>query len=293
MRLETIGGAFFVFFVIVIGTGVTLMLGYDVVDASHLGVMNRFGQLLGTMTPGMRWTGLFTHVEQYDLRMRTMTVDLNGNNAAFSQDGQSVFATIQVNYRLNPDSVEDAYSKIGFDSTMASTLNLEGIVREGFKSVTTRYQSMEIFQKRDDVKADAIKEISSKFPVKYFALENVIIANIDFNPDFKAAIEGKKVAEQLALQRQQQVEVSRYEADMKIQTARGDSESAKLKADGEAYQRLAIAKSEAEAISLKKAQITPLMVQNNWIDKWNGQLPSYMLTSEGNTNMLLQLPTGQ
>jgi hypothetical protein len=33
-----------------------LTLGFDTVDASHLGVMNRFGVILGVMQPGMRWT---------------------------------------------------------------------------------------------------------------------------------------------------------------------------------------------------------------------------------------------
>jgi regulator of protease activity HflC (stomatin/prohibitin superfamily) len=293
MRLETMAGAAGVFFVALIIGGFILVAGFDTVDASHIGVKNRFGQITGTMLPGMQWTGVFTHVEQYDLRIRTMTVDMSGVQGAVDKDGQSVYATIQVNYRLNPETVIDAYSKVSTDSEMARILNIEGTIKEGFKTITAHYPSLEIFQKRDDIKAEAIKEIEANFPKHYFILDNVIVSNLDFNPEFKAAIEGRKVAEEVAKQREQQVSVSKFEADMKIQTARGESESVKLKADGEAYQRLAIAQSEAEAIRLKKEQITPLMVQNNWIDRWNGQLPSYMLTSEGNTNMLLQLPTGQ
>ncbi len=280
-----IAGVIIFIFVVVIFA----VAGTDTVDASHIGVKNKFGKILGTMTPGIEWTGAFTQVEQYDLRLRKMTVDMAGDQSAVDKDGQSVFATIEINYRLKSDNVEQAYSRIGPDNTLANILNLDGIVREGFKGTTVQYGALEIIQNRQTVKEQAIEKIQANFPSDYFVLDNVIISNIDFNDAFKAAIEAKKTNEELAKARAVEVDIQKFEADKTIENARGAAESKKLAAEAEAYQRLTMAESEAQSLALKRKELTPLMVQNNWIDAWNGALPTYMLG--GSTDILLGMPT--
>lgn len=267
------------------------LAGFDTVDASHKGVKVRLGKIIGTMNPGMEWTGLFTAVHQYDLRVRKMTVEMNGAQSAVDRDGQSVYATIEINYKLNPVNVEKAYAEIGRDKEIADILRLEGIVKEGFKTVTSQYTSLEIFQKRQEVKDAAIDQIQSRFPQEYFNIENVIISNIDFNPAFKEAIEAKKVAEESAKAKEQEVFVNKFEADKQIETARGQAESAKLQAEAEAYQITVRAEAEARALELKAKELTPLMVQNNWIDAWgNGaRVPMYIAGESGN-QFLMSMP---
>ena len=130
--------------VALIGAALVFMLGFDAVDASHEGVMIRFGQITGTMDPGMRWTGLFTHVEQYDLRTRKVVIDLSGGNSAVDKTGQAVYATVAVNYRIKSDKeiVRNLYAKIGTDSVIADRLNLDAIITEGFKQATVKYDAL-------------------------------------------------------------------------------------------------------------------------------------------------------
>lgn len=278
---------------------IVFSLGFDTVDASHKGVKVRLGKITGVMNPGLEWTGFFTEVNQYDLRTRKMSVDMMGAQGAVDKDGQSIYATIEINYKLNGENVENAYSKIGYDSTLSDTLRLEGIVKEGFKTVTSQYTSLEVFQKRQEVKDKAIEQIQSRFPQEYFSIDNVIISNIDFNPAFKAAIEQKKVAEEMAKATEQEVLVNKFEADKQIETARGQSESKKLQSEAEAYQKRVlaesqayeiteVAKAEAKALELKAQELTPLMIQNNWIDAWDGTLPKYMFGDD--SNMLMEIP---
>lgn len=285
-----IGAGVVVIFIIALVVG---FAGFDTVNASHKGVKVRFGQIVGTMEPGLDWTGLFVTVHQYNLRMRKMHVDMDGEQSAVDKDGQSVFADIEINYVLNPTSVENIYSQVGLDDgKLEQTLNIEGIVKEGFKAVTSEYSSLDIIQNRGEVKQKAIEQITKNFPGQYFTLSNVIISNLDFNPSWKAAIELKKTNEELAKAEEKNVEKEKQKADQAIEIARGQAESKKLKAEAEAYQRLTMAEAEAAALRLKKAELTDKMIQNNWIDAWNGQLPTYVLTSEKNSNMLLQLPGG-
>jgi len=277
------------------------LAAYDTVDASHIGVKNRFGETQGTIIAGLHHTGVFTHVEQYNLRLRTVEVKmLQGAESSIDKEGQAVYAKIIVNYRLNPANVEKAYADIGMDVDLEKTLALDGLIREGFKSVTSKYTSKEIWQNRDKVKEEAIVRITGAFPEEYFILNKVYIPDLDFNPEFLNAIEQKKTNTELALAKAEEVAIATAEANMKIETAVGNKREAELKADAEAYQikakadadahaLLAIATAEAEGLRLKKAELTPLMVQNNWIDSWNGQVPTYMFGGE-ETSLLLQMP---
>ena len=279
-------------FIVVMVSGLIIgFVGFDSVDASHRGVKVRLGKITGTMEPGMEWTGPLTKVYQYDLRVRKMTVDMAGNQGAVDRDGQSVFATIEVNYKINPSNVERAYAEIGQDHYLADVLRLEGIIKEGFKTITSQYSSLEIFQKRQEVKDKAIEQIQSRFPQEYFNIENVIISNIDFNPAFKSAIEQGKVAEEMAKAKEKEVEVEKFEADKKIEMARGVAESEKLQAEAKAYRILQEAKSEAESLRLKRQELTPLMVQNNWIDAWasGANVPMYIAGDGGNA-FIMSMP---
>lgn len=280
--------------VLLIGGFSFLMAGFDTVDASHIGVKNRFGQIIGTMQPGMQWTGVFVHVEQYDLRTKQMTVEMmDGAQTAVDKDGQTVKARIQVNYRLNPENVIDAYSKVGPYNTMPGILNIEGIIREGFKTASSQYKSKEIWQKRGEVKEKAIEIISHNFPTNYFILENIIISDLDFNPAFIAAIELQKTNEELSIAKQKEVEIAKQEALRVEEEARGQAEKTKLAAEAEAYKLLKAAESEAKALELKREQLTPLMVQQSYIEAWKAggaQVPKFVMSGNSGTNFLMQLP---
>jgi len=274
-----------VMIVVVIG-----FLGFDIVDASHIGVKNRFGEIKGTMQPGLGWTGLATNVYQYNLRVRKMTISMSdGITSSVDKDGQSVFANIEINYRLKPDSVVKAYENVGRDRNgeLEDILNIEGIIKEGFKQATSEYTSIEIWQQRQEVKELAIEKIKSNFPDEYFTLETVVVGDLDFNKAFKAAIEAKKTNEELAKAKEKEVDIERFEADRKIEIARGNAESRKLDAEAAAYEMITAARSEAEGLGLKRKELTPLMIQNNWIDAWNGALPKYIF---GDTGILLSMP---
>jgi len=119
---------------------IILALGFDVVDANHLGVMNRFGVIKGVMQPGMKWTGLFTQVYQYNLRTRPVVIELAGKDSSATKDGQSIYATIKINWRIKPESVMDLYKNVGRDEAIYDVLNIEGRIKHGFQTVTVQYE---------------------------------------------------------------------------------------------------------------------------------------------------------
>ena len=252
---------------------IAIILGVDTVEASHLGVAEKFGEIQFVQQPGIRWTGLFTRVHSYDMRTRKVIVTLDESNSAVDKTGQAVYAVINVNYKIkhSPETVQQLYSEVGLSDIVADTLNLDAIIAEAFKQTTVSYEALEILEKRQAVKEQTIETIKKNFPQKYFEIENIVVTNIRFSPAFENAIERKKVAEQEAIKEKNQLEVVKFQQQQEI----------------EKY------KAEAEKMRLQREQITPMLLQQAWIVKWNGQLPMTMLTSSEASNFLLQIPVAE
>ena len=259
-----------VFFVIFIIAIIVMFLGFDIVDANHLGVMVQLGTIKGIMENGIKYTGIFTHVEQYDLRTRKVVVDMQGDQSAVDKTGQAIFGTINVNFKIKADkeTITQLYTRVGSDSVIADRLNIDAIIREGFKQATVKYEALEILDKRQEVKDLAIDNIRRNFPSEYFELQNVVVTNIDFSQEFKASIEAKKVAEQNALKEQNQLEVVKFQQQ----------------------QSLEVIKIETEKLRLQKEQITPLLIQQQLIAKWNGEYPQYLIIPSDKMGTFLPLP---
>lgn len=247
-----------------------LAMGFDSVDANHLGVKVRLGKIQGVQESGIEWTGLFTDVYQYDLRTRQQTVELQGANSAVDKTGQAVYATININYRVKPahDTIVRLYKEVGTNEIIAERLNIIPIVREGFKQATVKYDALEILEKRQEVKQIAKDNIHQNFPKDYFEIQEIVITNIDFSEGFKQAIESKKIAEQDAIKEKNQLEVVKFQQQQEI----------------EKY------KAEAEKLRLQKSQVTALLNQQKWIEKWDGRLPTFMMGGQQQQDMILQLP---
>lgn len=250
-----------------------LLLGINTVDATHLGVKNRFGVITGVQQPGMEYVGIFTSVDEYDMRERKLQIDLDDTNSAVDKTGQEVYAIISVNYRLkrSNDVVKNLYANVGRDRQIANVLNIEPLIIESFKMSTAKFDSMEILDDRQQVKDLATENIRKNFPTEYFEITRIVIGNIDFSDDFKKAIEEKKVATQNKLKEKEQLDVVKFQQQQEI----------------EKY------KAEAEKLRLQKTQITALLNEQKMIDRWNGVLPQTLIIQDGSQGLFLQLAQGK
>src|SRR5690606_7738015 len=73
--------------------------------------------------------------------------------------------------------------------------------------------------------------------------DDLLIDGIDFQTEFKLSIEAKQIATQDALREQERVRQSQAEADQQIELARGDAESVRIRAEGQADANRAIGAS--------------------------------------------------
>ncbi|MCK5642062.1 MAG: hypothetical protein KAJ19_14755, partial [Gammaproteobacteria bacterium] len=146
---------------------------FDTVDANHVGVKNRIGEITGTMNPGLEHTGVFTRVFQYNLMTRPVLIDMTGAaSSAPTAEGQPIYATINLNWRIKKDAVIGLYENIGTNEQIYSNLNIEAKVMQGFKSVTTQYKDALMIQNnRQEVVDKAVEAIIDQLPTDYIIID--------------------------------------------------------------------------------------------------------------------------
>ena len=129
----------------------------------------------------------------------------------------------------------------------------------------SKYTPIEVYSnKREDIQAQTLEKMRISTKDYHLIIENVDIREVYYNPEYEQAINKKKLEEQQALTL---VEVTKQKEELKKQ-ALIDKDIAITKAE-----------AEAKALQVKGQAIAsnPRTVELEWINKWNGELPTYMM----------------
>jgi regulator of protease activity HflC (stomatin/prohibitin superfamily) len=106
---------------------------------------------------------------------------------------------------------------------------------------------------------------------------NQFTSNLIYTDSFKKAINAKNNAVQSALMAENKVKQAEAEAKIKVATANGNAEAL-----------LANARAEAESNRLRQQTLTPMLLQQQWIEAWRrggSQVPQYITSGGGNFMM--------
>jgi regulator of protease activity HflC (stomatin/prohibitin superfamily) len=117
----------------------------------------------------------------------------------------------------------------------------------------------------------------------------VSIKDIRFDKDFEQAVERKQIAQQVAEQKRYEVDQAKREAESKVARERGEGAAVQARAEGEAAATRLRAAAEAEYNGKVNQSLTPIMIQQQYLAKWDGRLPQF-ITGSG-SNVLMQIPT--
>ena len=235
---------------------------FTVISAGHTGVQVTLGEVNPLpLTEGVHFVNPISSVKDVDVRLQK--AELKGANAG-TKDLQVVHTDIVVNFRLDPLKVPHIYKEYGLN---VDEKVLGPGINEAFKSVTGHYTSEELVTKRDLVSAEILAHLITKMAPFNITVSNISLVNFGFSQAYQQAIEAKVIATQ--------------------QTAKAEQDLARIKV--EAASRVAQAKGEAEAISIQATAIQSNgganYVQLQWIEKWDGKLPTTVLGGDSKTLM--------
>src|ERR1044071_4531038 len=181
------------------------------IDAGNRGVVLNFSAATGEV----KQEGLYFRVpiEQQIAVMNVQVQKEQVTAAAASKDLQTVDATVALNYHLDPNKVVDIYKRVGEDYKVKL---VDPSLQEAVKAVTATYTAEELITKRSEV-TDAIQsQLKDKLASEDLIVDGFNVVDLQFSPDFNAAIEAKVTAEHNALAAKNKLDQVKYEADQRI-----------------------------------------------------------------------------
>lgn len=268
------------------GLGLFLLimtLGCERIDAGHVGVkVNMYGNGKGVddvteVTGWVFYNPLSTKIVEFPTYVQhieyTRKVDEYGeveSDESFivnSKDGSEFHVSPILNYSVKREKVPYIFSKYRVELSLVEQGFLKTAVYDAFRIVANSYTADELIGNREKFELKVRQVLQKQLEPEGFMLSQ-FTSNLVYPETFKKAIEAKNNAVQAALRAENEVKTAEAQAKIKI-----------AKAEGNAQAMLTSAKAEAEANRLKQQTITPMLLQLEWINKWDGKLPSTQLGS--------------
>lgn len=209
------------------------------VGTGQLAVVTRFGKVSSReLGEGLHAVAPFgiDKMVRYDVKVQKDQSEVR----AASRDLQDVTATLALNYRLEVVRVKEIHQQVG---PLFAIKLIEPALQETFKATSARYSASELITNRSEVKSEALKGIKERLEKFGIVVDDLSIVNFTFSPAFAKAIEEKQVA-------QQNAERSRF--------------------------NLEAAQIDAQAQQAQAVTLSPLFLQKQAIEKWDGKMPQYI-----------------
>jgi regulator of protease activity HflC (stomatin/prohibitin superfamily) len=251
------------------------------------------------LTPGLRWViPFFESVITYPISRQTYTMSiasaegqLEGDDSidARTSDGQQVKIDASVIYAIDPAQVVKVH--IDWQDRYTDEL-VRPLSRGVIRDVVSQYGIEQVVtSKRDEMKQNMSDGLATRLAENGLVLEDFILRNITFSPEYAASVEQKQIAEQQAMQAKFVVESKKQEAEQARQTAQGAADAVVIRAKGDAESRLISAEAEAKSLLLIAAALkdNPNLLNYQYI---NRLAPGIQVMLVPNTNpYILPLPS--
>lgn len=227
---------------------------FSTIKTGEIGIKVRFGKIISSTTN----EGIVFKLPFEEMKKINVKVQKYENEEPFSTSTKDMQIVnnimVSINYQIDGTKAIDLYKTVG---TNYQTTVLEPAIQETIKAVISKYTAEELVTKRSEISLDINTTLDDR--ISSYGINSVAVSinNFDFSDSYNQAIEQKAVAEQ-------EVETSKNQ----LEKAKIDAEKKKVEAQG-----------EAEANALLQQSLTDQIIAQQFIEKWNGQLPTTMTDS--------------
>jgi len=275
---------------LMIGLSVIVLLifgftGCERIDAGHVGVkVNLYGDGKGVddvteVTGIVFFNPLSTKIVEFPTFMRHKeykAVIEDGkivSDESFvvnSKDGSEFHVSPLVNYSVRREKVPYIFQKYRVSLSEIEGGFLKTAVYDAFRVVANSYNADALISNRQEFEKKVRQVLIQQLSPEGFTLQQ-FTSNLIYPETFKKAIEAKNNAVQQSLMTENLVKTAEAQARIKIATAEGNAQAL-----------LTNARAEAESNRLRQQTITPMLLQQMAIEKWNGSLPQYQMGGGSN-----------
>ena len=225
------------------------------IDAGHEGILvKQYGSGKGvqdaTMVTGRVWYNPFTEdVIQYPVYFQTADYEAFTVNA---KDGSIFNIDPMLNYRVIPTKSPMIFVKYRKNVDELQKTVILTYVKDVFKNVFNTYTTDDILSKRQQFDAEVTKMLSEEMVKEGFEVGQMTFGMV-YPKSINQAIELKTAAMQVAQQKETELRVAKANAEILITNA----------------------KAEAEANKLRQQTLNSLLIQQQFIEKWDGKTAIY------------------
>ena len=255
--------------VIAIVVVVFLMASCERIDAGHVGVkVNQYGDNKGVddivaVTGVVFYNPITTRIYEFPTFIKHKEYKGDNSFIVNSKDGSEFSVSPIMNYSVQRDKVPSIFAKYRRPLEDIEEGFLKTAVYDAFRLATNKYTADELISNRAVFEVEVRRLLDGQLLKEGFTI-NQFTSNLIYPETFKRSIEAKNNAVQAALRAENEVKTAEAQAKIKVATAEGNAQA-----------MLTSAKAEAESNRMKQQTLTPLLLQLEYINKWNGELPVY------------------
>jgi regulator of protease activity HflC (stomatin/prohibitin superfamily) len=252
---------------------VVLFNSCERIDAGYVGVkVNQYGDNKGVddvvaVTGMVFYNPLTTKVYEFPTFIQhkeyKKTDDVDNSFIVNSKDGSEFNVSPIMNYSVQRDKVPAIFAKYRRPLADIEEGFLKTAVYDAFRLATNKYTADELISNRAVFEVEVRRLLDAQLLKEGFII-NQFTSNLIYPETFKKSIEAKNNAVQAALRAENEVKTAEAQAKIKVATAEGNAQA-----------MLTSAKAEAESNRMKQVTLTPLLLQLEYINKWDGKLPVY------------------
>lgn len=172
---------------------------------------------------------------------------------AATKDLQRVNAKVALNWTINPESVGRMLREVGDETSIENNI-IAPAVSEVLKAATAKLTAEEVLLRRIELKTNIDESLIKRLTSYGLIIKDISLVDLDFDKEFNKAVEEKQIAEQKSKQAEYDAQRAIKEADAEVNRAKGKSEAQKL----------------------MRSTITPEILRQQAIEKWDGHFPQFM-----------------
>jgi regulator of protease activity HflC (stomatin/prohibitin superfamily) len=266
---------------------VGIWLGIYRIDAGHVGIVKRFGNVIEVVDPGLHYKLPYADtVEEMEVRERAFSMDLD----AASQDPLELPIKVTVNWLVKRAQVQDLYVQFGSLDQFEKRIILPRL-NDAVKGVTSRYTVNDLLRKRTEYRDLSMKAFQDRMPDDV-QITGFSIVNIGFPPEYTKAIRDKQVAREQAETERFVLDRQKLTSTQVTQSAEAQRDADKARADGRAYEIKVQGEAQANAIRIMGEALAknPLVVEYKKVERWGGTFPATFMGGEAGANILWSMP---
>lgn len=233
-----------------------------------------------TLSEGIHTKNIFDKVYKINSEVQTMTVE---NLTTQTKDAQYLTSILDIKYRVNTSNAYLVFKQFRTLKNMSENLIVPTTQRV-LEHITTKYNVIDILgEERNTVYAEleaALTEEFAKYGVEFYSIS---ITDMDAGDALENAITAEAVAKKEVETAEQNLLKIKKEAEQKSVQAQAEQDAAKI----EAETRLIQAEADKKANELLKQSLSDEILRQQWIEKWDGKMPTYYSGSDEGMSVIL------